>query len=566
MVMRGETIRHRCVVWSALALVAVAGCHASPDDPAGQAKELADPVRRENAIANLTRIYAAALSKHHGDRSQEDVAKLADIIVEPLTRTYMEHPEDNRNGRLILDLLYEIRDPRALPALMKALDWRPEVNEEHAIRAAKTLRVIDIQESRAADITKALAQALDRVSQPRPVDNRMRKEFIETLGSVGKTHAVPVLLEVITSEEETQNFLFKRLAMQQLAGIGDPATVPVLIKGLFMFDPNNPRVRMNDVAAEALASVGQPALKPLIEVLAGQNAEVVALVKRYITAVRSNDRAAAAQMNPSGLMAIEASYALGELGLRDAMPVLLAETKNADEGRRLAAVTALVRLNRRGPDNAAIAEALRTVYAQASKEHRPQLIAAMQHMIEPGLLPFLLGEAQREETELPQLRMMALRAYTLLANQSEAEAARALIRAEPGAQDGGFRAAFEKDNMTTLAVIKDCDTKLACWESKLSAPDAGVVAKAAYMIARYGRGNNAALQALISKLDHPSKDVRADLLYVIDYVADKGSVEAAEKITKLHDAEQGRASWNQIRSLALLTRARLRSRAPSKRF
>ncbi|QQR89205.1 MAG: hypothetical protein IPJ88_13450 [Myxococcales bacterium] len=125
----------------------LAGCHADADDPAGQAKELADPVRRENAIANLTRIYSKSLSDAKGNREASKVKAVADVIVGPLVQTYVEHPEDNRNGRLILDLLFEMRDLRSVPALEKALDWRPEVNEEHAIRAARTIYALDIPDS-----------------------------------------------------------------------------------------------------------------------------------------------------------------------------------------------------------------------------------------------------------------------------------------------------------------------------------------------------------------------------------------------------------------------------------
>jgi len=38
------------------------GCHAKPDDAAGQAEELSDPLRRENAIGNLNRLYTSALA------------------------------------------------------------------------------------------------------------------------------------------------------------------------------------------------------------------------------------------------------------------------------------------------------------------------------------------------------------------------------------------------------------------------------------------------------------------------------------------------------------------------
>src|SRR5688500_15965579 len=113
------------------ALVALGvGCHADENDPAGQAKELSDPVRRENAIANITRLYTNALSKNNGDRASAAVKAIADEVHDELTATYLEHPEDTQSGRKILDLFFEMRDPRTIPALLKALEWRPEVTEE----------------------------------------------------------------------------------------------------------------------------------------------------------------------------------------------------------------------------------------------------------------------------------------------------------------------------------------------------------------------------------------------------------------------------------------------------
>ena len=37
-----------------------------------------------------------------------------------------------------LNLLLEMQDPRSLPAFTKALDWRAEVSEQHAITAAQS--------------------------------------------------------------------------------------------------------------------------------------------------------------------------------------------------------------------------------------------------------------------------------------------------------------------------------------------------------------------------------------------------------------------------------------------
>ncbi|NNE19235.1 MAG: hypothetical protein HKN10_12245, partial [Myxococcales bacterium] len=74
-------VRHRG--WAAAVFIAVLGlgCHAAEDDPAGQAGELSDPVRRENAIFNLKAIYTETLAENGGDRNSADVVAVADVTV-----------------------------------------------------------------------------------------------------------------------------------------------------------------------------------------------------------------------------------------------------------------------------------------------------------------------------------------------------------------------------------------------------------------------------------------------------------------------------------------------------
>ena len=66
-----------------LALGGVA-CHADPDDPAGQAQELSDPVRREYAIGNLTRLYGKALADAKSDRNAAPVKQIVDSSIDQL--------------------------------------------------------------------------------------------------------------------------------------------------------------------------------------------------------------------------------------------------------------------------------------------------------------------------------------------------------------------------------------------------------------------------------------------------------------------------------------------------
>ncbi|MGB5265905.1 MAG: HEAT repeat domain-containing protein, partial [Polyangiales bacterium] len=214
------------------------GCHAADDDPGGQAGELSDPVRRENAIFNLKAIYTETLAANGGDRDSADVKAIAEVIVGPLTQAYLDYPEDRINGLGILDLLYEMQDPRSLPALTEALNWRTEVSEDHAIRAAQTIQAMNIPPAERAKVIEALARSLERITDARPEDNKMRISMIRALGSLKDKGATAILTNIATKQDEKQNFLINRLAAQQLGELRDPAAIPSLIKCLFLFAPN----------------------------------------------------------------------------------------------------------------------------------------------------------------------------------------------------------------------------------------------------------------------------------------------------------------------------------------
>jgi len=538
-----------------------AGCHADPDDPAGQAKELSDPVRRENAIANLTRLYTGKLQQHQGNRAHAEVKGVADAMHAELTKTYIDHPEDNTGRRHILDLMFEMRDARTLPALIEALDWRPEVSEEHAIRAAQTFQAMDVPAADKPRVVAKLGEALAKISGSRPVDNRMRIEMIRALGTIHDRSATPILVRITTAQTDDQNFLINRLAGEQLGRIGDPAALPAMMKALFMFDPNAPQRRMNDVAAEALVRIGRPALQPLLAVLRGEDREANRIAQQYIDAIRQRDQAAAAQLNVRTITSNEAAFTLGQLGAREALEPLLAEAQLAGEenaGRRFGAGIALVSINRNEADNERVRTALRSVYTASDKAARPQLLVAFQHALDPGLMQFLLEQARTPEDEVPEIRLSAFTAYAMLANKQEAAAARAVIDGEPA--EGGFKQNFQQ-SASALAAANECDQDVACWARKLADRDKMVARKATYMLARYGRGNPAAIRALIGALDRPDVDVRVDVLYALDQVTVRGSAEAVAKLDEVRQREEGRQIWEHTKQIAMPIQARIRNRS-----
>ncbi len=545
--------------WALVASIGlgVAACHADPDDAGGQAGELADPVRREYALGNLTRLYGKALTDAKSDRSAAPVKSFADATIDDLVKTYIEHPEDTQNGQLIMSLLFEMREPRSLPALMKALEWRTEVNEEHAVLAARTLAEIEVPADKRAEAATKVAAALDRVSGKRPVDNRMRIEFLRTLGRLNDPAGAEVLTKVALRQSEEQNFLINNLAVEQLGRLANPASVPQLIEALYLFDPSDPRNRLNQSVPAALVRIGKPALEPLLKIVKGEDPKALAQSKAYIEAIRQRAPDIAKQMSAEAEMKKEALYALGVLGFPESIDALIAASQDADKTVQLAAAAALASINRKDGDTARIRDVMTRVYAAQDKIQRMQVLRAMQHLYDPGVLPFLLQVAKTPEDELPDIRVIALNAYALLANKAEAKAAQDFIASDKSP----YKPTFEKQNGALLAAAGECDGDLACWTKKLSGKDEELARKAAYMLARVGRGNDQAITALVAQLDHPKEMVRGDVLSALDFAATKGSPAAVKKIEEIRKQEEGRAIWNHIKDRALATQAKLMARS-----
>jgi hypothetical protein len=560
------------VGWFAVALLVLAGCHASADDPKGQAKELSDPVRRENAIVNLTRLYTKELAQHHGNRQAPKVKAIADVSVGPLTDTLTKNPDDTQNNLKVLDLLKEMRDPRSMDAAIASLAWKPEVTEEHAIRAAQILEHIPLDTAQKGRVIDAATQAIDRVQGTSSVHNRLQIELLQLLGSLQDTRATPILTKVATKKAQGSLFLINRYALEQLGRLRNPEAVPVFIRGLFLSAADNPALRANDVAADGLVAIGRPALTPLLKVLEGSDDVANAYAKLLLSAIVAHHPDAARTTTIRSLTAVEASYALGQLGYRDSIEPLLSEatlgassksTETAEGQRGFAAALALVAIHRHPADNARVRPALLALYKNIEKQHRVQLLIAMRHMVDEGLMSHFLAEAKKHEDEVPDIRRQAAGSYALLANKSEAPAMRVLIAAEPGPEDGGERKNFEA-NVAALDLAEACDTDVNCYLGKLQDPNRLVARKAAIMISRYGVGQQPSIAGLTSALDKQDEELRVELLSALDVVSTGATNDALrsaiQKIDDIEQKEQGTSTWNRIRSMASATRARIRNR------
>ena len=196
---------HRWIGWSAALAVACSGgaatgptlAHvtepapqpvpverADPDDVEGLARELGVAELRAGAVAYLRAHYDRALRVADSDHDAEGPTAVAAQVSEALVAAYVDE-EDPELGLVILQLLVEMRAPDAWPALERALDWRRESTEEHAIIAAQAMEDGLADDARAEARATAAAEALTRIEGTRGVDNRMRIHLLRALGAIG---------------------------------------------------------------------------------------------------------------------------------------------------------------------------------------------------------------------------------------------------------------------------------------------------------------------------------------------------------------------------------------------
>jgi hypothetical protein len=559
----------RWVVLCALALsVPASGCGPGPDDAAGQAGLLADPAKRQPAFENVMRLYHASLTAADGDRTKPGVRAVVDASVEPLVAAYTASQGDLRMGRLILDLLAEMRDPRALPAYLKALEFELDAGERHAQTAANAIRDVTVPDGQKAALAAALVHAFNTLpgdragNDARPADRVLQIDFIKTLSYLGDAGAEP-LAAIVTTDDLTKVTPPVVLASAiHLGRVATAATVPALIKSLFRNLQNGPNgfIGLTPFAVAGLVRVGRPAVNPLIAVVRGQDPAALAASTAAFAVLRTAAPGAVAGQTPATMAKTYAMQALAALGAPEAFPLIAEQARTGEIRPRFEATMMLTQLTLPPAQQAEVRTVITNVLTAATGDSNAQirngLLSIALQMFDPGLLPIVLAHV-RDHDEYAQVRISAMSTYALLANKTEAAALKAVIDAEPTIEHDGLQEQL-RPALPLIEVSTACDENIACWRGKLSDANPLIARKAIVMLGRFGVGNAEVIAALIPLLDSPTIDLRFAALYALDHVANHGS---ADVVTKLDDVTEREDPLSmQIRTEALRIASRIRSR------
>jgi HEAT repeat protein len=299
-------------------------------------------------------------------------------------------------------------------------------------------------------------------------------------------------------------------------------------------------------------------------VLVGKDATANAIAKQYINTIKARRPDLANQMTVRQVTGGEASFALGALGFSEALEPLLQEAASTDTPRKLNAAIALVRIKVPAGQKDRVRSTLKKVYGGLPKGYegiamRGQLLAAIAHMYDAEMMPFMYEQVVDKKAN-PEVRLIAVANYAMLANKAEAAKLSQAIASEKPSEAGGYQEKF-KEHQPLLDLANECDTSVDCWISKASSTDANKARKGAYMLGRYASGNDKAIDALVGQLGSEDLGVRLSALMATDRIAVNGSAAAVAKIDELRTREEGQSVWTRFRGEALPIQARLRSRA-----
>lgn len=496
---------------------------------------LESPATRPSAIAHFKAVFdRASKQPDHGKA-------LIDQIVEPLTRTYVDHYSDlDVKSRVkLIRLLAELKDKRTAPALAKAFD-------EYARHPPTDFHVNDIEWA-------ALAQADLRLAS---VDDSLLRAFLAfhvhtMLGGFSypavnaaivaapqKSWTGPLLhllaakMVVPKSARDRarvdayrDQLFWQTTAAEALGELREPQAVRALLR--VMLDPTKADVQTTSVLA--LVKIGKPAEDAAIKLLKGEDAGLVAFSRKR-----------AAHPSKGKPWVRSAALVLGTIGRSDAagpMVDVLGHTSDAVDKAIIArSLTNLPasKKTERAFEHAYDSTAIAVVIPPEGAVALDSLSEAARSFRDPDMVPWLLGRAAR--TRGSHADLAALRGKILITALELAKANQ--IRSVKRAVDA-YGTKLEKDAYALASkLLAKCGNRVACYLDAVGRPGnqkqatqfAGI--KAATMVGVLGNEHSAGL--LVDRLDSVDNPaVRYTAAMSIDHLLPRGSSALADKLAAI---------------------------------
>jgi len=267
----------------------LAGC-SDPQDPQTHVDNLSDPMKRTQAIKRLLQFYEDAMTKDDKNREGENVKPLLDTIVPPLAELAKGGELDERTQGDVLAFLADSRDPRALPALQKALeDYKPDDKraEEYDTKIVEVVRNLGEMQRAGAlkdqpDIKRAMFKIFTNLRAATP--KAQNRSFFRVLNNVlvqisdpsWEAELITMLNKPIKSAQQkhlkdlTNQVYWQVTAAEILGNLKSNKAVKPLIK--VVLSPFKANVATT--AINALIKIDKPALDAAVALMHGEDTEL----------------------------------------------------------------------------------------------------------------------------------------------------------------------------------------------------------------------------------------------------------------------------------------------------
>jgi HEAT repeat protein len=500
--------------------LSLSACTGDPNDPMTWAKKLGNVRDQQEALNHLARMGV--------ERARPALPSLIALYKET------KKPEH-------LEALVRFKDPGSIPLLIDALDFT-EDDFDRAIVAAGALGELHEQ---ATEAVPALIKAVEHQLPIKSRANNVRLAAIRALVKIGDRRAVPALMKVLTTSADEQDFLLNQKAALGLAELRDPQAIPALIKGMFMTGRG---ANIFQECRLALVRIGQPAIKPLIELLNEKNPEV-------------NEMANKLQFDKysPGIVPFKAAFLLGDLRAAKAVPALAARLKvPAKSGEHKSILIALGFIGTKE----AVDVLLNTL--KDKKADAPTRAAAEDGIYLSGdkrAVPILLETAKSGYVVVGGVKASDLRAnaaidLSRIAGPEHYEAFKALASKEKEVQ-GKFGEALDR-----MQVAKECGDNIRCYGKALNDPSWTRAEKAAFFIGFSGKpaqGLPLLLSALkpVASLSQERYPVQQAILQAFARLANKNDKAVIDALEKQIDRDENAVRLPGARDLLGETRVTL---------
>ncbi len=555
----------RLLAAPAAVLVLGAGTIACDDEnePKTWVKRLDDQAQRAKAIERLQQFFNDGMSKTGNDAAAPEIKALLDVMVEPLTKTYVAGGLDDKTRTDLIKLLADTRDARATPAFAKALkDYEPGKTDDDARFACSA---IDYMAKNSIKLDQPVIDELWNVfAKFRPSKAKSERLYHAIHDAVLSVHdpsygdkAADKLKEKVADNVDSkmdQVQWWQLTSIQVLSELRYVKAVKPLV--LVLLTPA--KQDLNAPTRTCLLKMPVVAEIELVKALKGEDPDYVS--------------AGAAYKDKANLAIVADTLAL--ISRPNGRDAILAALPGADTDTTITGFAqALVQF----PEVPNIEPAFLAAYAKLKWTASVELMGplnpkgalgqASANFYDPALTDWLVKEIGAAPDDAKMLPLEA--AIKVMPAEKKAGVGAALEKAKGALGDEGYAVYKQMFDLASGAADK-CTKNVGCYVSLLddpigSKPGADYKAiKAAWMAVAYstdatGAGTRAELLKRLDKV----KDAGARLALVegIDELAPKGDTATADALDKIVEADKKSGDRNLLLADDAVVKVALKLRA-----